>query len=320
MSSLLNNRVYKIAARSKTSLAIMLFGCVMIGVTFAIVRKISSPASRLLEGNRSSGSSIKQAVKFRSIAIFDGTREDGTRFSNEVYKSSDCSTVIKGIELFDSDANALAQLERQLKQAEKVLERGPKLSTTGQPTQKVKLAFLRDSERKQHSIFWTENSELHSISADSLRDAEEFENWLTADKQPPDSGMATKELTFLPGPSTSGTKEGVAFFEQQFKSTGCVTLLRRTEYVDTRVHAEELLQRKVQSAVQLIERGPQKVGAGQRLGERAVIVLAPDRMDDFQHKFVVLWTEDSELHSIEAPILNYVLEFEKRYYGQNAAQ
>lgn len=320
MWSLLKERLYKFVNLRRTGLFVIVFGCVMIGATFAIIRQTSSPGSGLPEGNSSSRNSMEQALKFRSIAIFDGTREGGIQFSNEVYKTSDCSTVIKGVELFNSPASAAAELERQLNQADKVLTRGLKFGITGQPTEKVKLAFKRDSNHKQYSILWTENSELHSIGADSLQNVEEFENWLTADNKTADGMIATEELTFLPGSARNGTEEGVPFFEQQFRSDDCVTLSTRIEYLGTRGHAEELLQRKIQSAVQLIEREPKTDAAGQHRGERVVFVLAPERKDEFQHKFVVMWTQDSELHSITAPILNYVLEFEKRYYPPNAAQ
>lgn len=319
MWSLLKERLYKFANLRTACLFVIVFGCVMIGLTYAIIRH-TSPGSELPEGNSSSRNSTEQPLKFRSIAIFDGTREGGIRFSNEVYKTSDCSTVIKGVELYNSSASAAAELERQLNQAEKVLERGVKLRTTGQSTEKVKLAFQRDSEHKQYSILWTENSELHSIAADSLQNVEEFENWLTADKKTADNKVATEELTFLPGSARSGTEEGVPFLEQQFRSDDCVTVSTRIEYLGTRGHAEELLQRKIKSAVQLIEKGPKRDAAGQHRGERVVVVLAPERKDEFQHKFVVMWTLDSELHSITAPVLNYVLEFEKRYYESNAAQ
>jgi len=319
MSSPLKERLNKIATFPLTSLFIIVVGCVMLGAAVAMIRHTSRPATRLVNGNDSSRTSTEQVLKFRSVGIFDGTREGGVRFSNEIYKSSECSTVIKGVDVFDSPTSARTELDRQLKQADRVLDRGPKSTTTGQSTEKVELALLPDSKHKPYAILWTENSELHSISADSIQEAKEFEDWLTVDKRPVDSKMATELLTFIPGSDTRGTKEGVPFFEQQFKSVPCVTLSTRIEYLDTSAHAEELLQTKIKSAVQIIERAPKMDAGGQSRGERVVIALAPDRLDDFQHKFVVMWTEDSQLHSIEAPILNYVLEFEKRYHGPTTA-
>jgi hypothetical protein len=306
MSWRLRERFNKIASLPLTSFILILVGFIMIGVTAARIRRSSTPPAQLVDTNNFARSAREQALKFRSLGSFDGTRESGTRFSNEVYKSSECSTVIKGVDVFDSPRIAEAELERQSKQAEKVLERGPK----------VELALRPDPGHKQYAILWIENSELHSISADSIQDAREFENWLSVDKQPLDSKTAAEVLTFTPGAETRGTKDGVRFFEQQFKSIPCVTLTSRIEYLDTSTAAEELLQKRIKSAVQVIEQGSKTDAAR---GER-VVVLAPDRTDDKQDQFIVMWTEDSQLHSVEAPILNYVLAFEKQHSGPNAAR
>lgn len=319
MSSLLKERLNKLATIPLSSLFIIAFCCIMLGVTLAMIRRTSNPATRMVEGNQSSpgatersGNVMESALKFRSVGSFDGTRAGGNRFSHEIYKSAECSTVIKGVDVFESPATAQVELDRQVKLAERVLDRGPKTGTTGQATQKVELALQPDSKHKPYAILWTEDSQLHSISADSIQDAEEFENWLSVDKRPLDSKMA-EDLTFLPGSEIKGTQEGRPFFEQEFKSTPCVTLLKRIDYLDTSAKAGELLQTKIKAAVQIIEKGIKTDAAGQRRGERVVLVFAPDRLDDFQHKFVVMWTEEGQLHSIEGPILNYVLELEKRH-------
>jgi hypothetical protein len=73
------------------------------------------------------------------------------------------------------------------------------------------------------------------------------------------------------------------------------------------------MQRKLKESTTILERGSKLNAAGQPVGERAVAMLKAERPSDYIEDTVVMWTVNSELHSLRG-LFTHVLELEKRNY------
>jgi hypothetical protein len=262
-----------------------------------------------------------QDSTFKAGLVLDGKTEDGIRFSNQLYKSSDCLKIIKTIKLFNSPAQAYEEFQREFKRASTIIDRGPKIDDNGQQVgERVVLQFAAEGQSQARAeVIWTKNSEFHSITAHSVQHALEFEQWLRLpDKSAQNvSGQnsANRTMTFHATQAFDGkTKEGFVFFERQFQTSDCEKVSTRVEYFGSPARASEELQKNLKRAFDIVEQGPKLDSAGRQVGERAVAVVASDLTEEHLDLTVVMWTENSELHSITAPSLQHVLEFEKRFY------
>lgn len=74
--------------------------------------------------------------------------------------------------------------------------------------------------------------------------------------------------------------------------------------------AEEALQERLRSALTIVEQGRRLRRDGQQIGDRAVVMLAPGTTQ--QAQAAVLWTDGSDLLSLESSSLRHALEFEKK--------
>jgi hypothetical protein len=259
-------------------------------------------------------------VTFKSVAILDGKTESGISFSNQIYQSSDCVMVSRRIEFLNSPASAHLELQRNLRRAQQILERGPKLNSLGQQIgERAKMVLTRGSRQKQYAVLWTDKSELYSIESSSLKHVEDFERWLAlpnADiERAAPSSNSSQEITFDGASVFSGkTRDGISFREQQFKSNECITVVDRIEYLESPAAAEGQFHIRIKGAAQTIEGGAKLDANGKIVGERAVLMFAPDLPNELQPQAAIIWTQNAELHSIRALSLRHVLEFEKKYY------
>jgi hypothetical protein len=254
-------------------------------------------------------------LSFKSVAFLDGTERNGIQFSNHVYQASDCVMLSERIQIFKSSARAVAELKKNVSEAHEILERGPKIGVDEKTTEeRVKLVLGKEPTAKRYAALWTHQSELHSVESASLPHIEAFEKWIaleTGAKEQIVEASRREAMTFEPKSSLDGTtKEGISFSEQQFNSTQCVVVARRIERFRSAPEAKRAFHNILQGADDTIENAPSV--KDETSGERAVLFFAPDPKGEFQYHFLVVWTENSNLHSIRANSLPHALEFEKR--------
>ena len=72
----------------------------------------------------------------------------------------------------------------------------------------------------------------------------------------------------------------------------------------------EVFDRQVREAVQVLELTPKLDAAGKETGRRAVVILLDKETNE--NYASVFWTDRSRILSIDSPSLAHVLEFEKR--------
>lgn len=119
----------------------------------------------------------REAVEFESIQGERGKTEDGIPFSYHLYKSSDGVGVATTVENRESPIRASKALQRKIKKAVKIIERGPKLNEKGQQIgERVVVIFVpNDSYKEQASVLWTDGTQFYYIESSSLRHVLEFE-------------------------------------------------------------------------------------------------------------------------------------------------
>lgn len=143
---------------------------------------------------------------------------------------------------------------------------------------------------------------VHLVSARAL-------NSMTLNLQ---SAQAT-EMTFTSLQAGSGrTEDGSQFSFWLAESADGVAIAARTEKRRSATRALGVLNKLIKG-VNVVERGPKKNNQGERVGER-VAGCFPAK-DKAKSKCVILWTEGSELHVLEARSLPHLLAFEKKYYA-----
>jgi hypothetical protein len=288
--------------------------CAVVVVGLVLLINGRSGLRKDLSQNAPSPSSTPEELKFRRIAIFDGKTTEGVRFANYVYKSSDCLSISKTTTFFGSSLRAREEILRETEKAPVVVERGPKFDDQGQQVgERVVMEFKADGQNKELAkIIWNYRSDFHSIVGPSMRHIIEFEKSL----QLPNSERISRQpdihsIIFNPGNASTGkTEGGVAYSEQQFKTSDCETINIQTIHFGSPVLAEEEFKKQLSLATNIVEQGTKVNAAGERVGERAVAMLKAER-DEPLDKTIVAWTEGSEFHSIIGPNA-YVLEFEKR--------
>ena len=165
---------------------------------------------------------------------------------------------------------------------------------------------------------WNEDSKFHSISASSLAHVLEFEKALRSQRERIVSRIdSVQKVSFTPSDARDGrTEGGVAYSEKQFRSSDCETITTRTEYYSTSASAHEEMQKRLKESTNIVERGSKLNAAGQSTGERAVAMFTAARPSDYLEDTVVIWTVNTELHTIKGPF-TYVLELERRNYPNN---
>lgn len=125
------------------------------------------------------------------------------------------------------------------------------------------------------------------------------------------------EMTFTSLDTGSGkTEDGSDFSYWLAESSDGVTISARTEKRRSVTRAQRVLSKEIKGA-EIIERGRKTNNQGQPVGER-VVGCFPAK-DGKKSKCLILWTDGSDFHRLEAASLPHLLAFEKKYYGTQSA-
>jgi hypothetical protein len=118
-----------------------------------------------------------QAIEFKELTSVKGTTKDGAPFSTQIYESTTAVRVSVTRENRDSAARASKELQKRIKPAVEIIERGPKLDETGQRVgERVVATFAKsDSSGNEVTVLWTNSGQLYYIQSTSLPVALEFE-------------------------------------------------------------------------------------------------------------------------------------------------
>jgi hypothetical protein len=218
---------------------------------------------------------------------------------------------------FQLPAHARNEVESEIQKASAIVERVPVVNDQGrQVTERVVLQFdARDQYKAHAEAIWNENSVFHSIVASSLGDVLEFLKALGSKSGRISSRIDTvQNVTFTASETQEGkTEEGVGYSEKQFRSSDCETVTARTEYFSSPARAQREMQKKLKESTTILEQGSKLNAAGQPVGERVVAMFKAKRPSDYIEDTVVIWTVNSELHSIRG-LFTHVLELEKRNF------
>lgn len=118
---------------------------------------------------------LQTEPRFKFKSGTNGKTADGAEFSTVTYESSDGIAISAITETYSTEVKAQRALRKRLKGASRILGRAPKLAG-GRVYPRVVARFMReDSYRSPVMIFWIDGRELHSIGADSVQHAREFE-------------------------------------------------------------------------------------------------------------------------------------------------
>lgn len=121
------------------------------------------------------------------------------------------------------------------------------------------------------------------------------------------------DIIFTSLASGSGmTEDGSQFSFWLAKSSDGVGISARTERRRSVARAQGQLDKQIKGA-RIVARGRKTNNQGERVGER-VAGCFPSKNQE-KGKCVILWTDGSELHVLEAASLPHLLAFEKKYYG-----
>jgi hypothetical protein len=116
-------------------------------------------------------------------------------------------------------------------------------------------------------------------------------------------------FTFRSG-ANGTTSDGVPFSATTYDSDDIVITAMTEEYPNKR-RAELALKKKLKMASKTEKRTPKLDHNGHRVGTR-ILATFPSK-GKLASRFIVFWTEGSELHSIGSISLRHVLEFEKTF-------
>lgn len=123
--------------------------------------------------------------------------------------------------------------------------------------------------------------------------------------------IINQTITFNPVTNFDGkTKDGERVSDLVFESSDGVTVTRTIIFFKSAERAQANLQSEVKRAVQIIEQGSLSDTNGNKTGERAVLLNAPN--PPHEARAAVVWTDNSEFYSVTSASLQHVLEFEKK--------
>lgn len=150
----------------------------MLGITIcALVCAIGGDRQLSLQLNVSAQEgAAKPQLEFRPTEGASGRSIYGTRFSVQVYESSDGASVSSRLDRFISATRARKELQKVVRNA-KVVERHPRLDQTGRLIgEKIVVRFAaKKSNGSPVAVLWVDRNELHRIMGSSLHHVLEFE-------------------------------------------------------------------------------------------------------------------------------------------------
>jgi hypothetical protein len=128
----------------------------------------------------------------------------------------------------------------------------------------------------------------------------------------PQTIPTSKSITFEPQMNVDGYIKGAGrWFSIPYKSSdGVMVSYEGGEYL-SEIRANKELRKKLKEAIRIIERGPKLNEKGQFAGER-VIAMFPSTLQG-KELSSVLWTDGSQLFSIDSLSLDHTLELEKSF-------
>lgn len=148
--------------------------------------------------------------------------------------------------------------------------------------------------------------------------------WWGAGNRSPSPMVKTEEMILKQEPvkqdiefkNLEGVKgeveNGVPFSSQLYEASDGVILSVTRENWGSPLRANKALRRKLEKAVNIIERAPKFDEKEHQVGERVVAIFTPGSPDKNQAS--VIWTYGSQFYYIESSSISHILEFEKRFY------
>src|SRR2546423_7346200 len=266
--------------RAKTAPRIMAFALAAFFIVVIAVW-LKGKSGRFMSTQTDAVKANQTQLVFRKISIADGTTDEGFRFTNYLYKASDCVPISYEVIFFDSATHAQSELQKKTATASEILQRGAENDEKGNIVGERYVAnFVRPDHVKPHSgIILTRNSELISITSASLTRVLEFEK---SSKDPNNRSAfpgidSVSRVTFTSSATTNGfTNDGVRFVREDFTSSDCEQLVTYAWYFDSPEKAQQAFNERLEQAMEVSERGEKLNQAGERVGKRAVAYFKAD--------------------------------------------
>jgi hypothetical protein len=120
------------------------------------------------------------------------------------------------------------------------------------------------------------------------------------------------EMEFHLMDAGEGEISGMDTSFQSYESSDGVEVLFLTRTLSSADRAQKELQKTIETATRIIEKGVKRDRDGRVIGERAVILFSDGTKTD-NERAAVWWTRKSDLLAIEAKSMDHVLAFEKKY-------
>lgn len=126
-------------------------------------------------------------------------------------------------------------------------------------------------------------------------------------------GISNQEITFKAGMDFDGRMEdGSRVSHLVYESFDGVKVTKSIIYFNSPKRARKELQSDLQKATQIIERDPKLNTNREQVGER-VVLFVYGSSHEREPRAAVLWTNESEFHSIESSSLQHALALEKSF-------
>jgi len=261
--------------------------------------------------------SAPKEITFRNTAIFDGRTGDGERFASFAYKSSDCVLLSHQTTFFKTAARAHKELEKEIKNAARIIERAPLINDAGQQIGERVLVESNTGEENKFATqaIWTENSEFHSAASRSVEHLQQFEQALRSRSEKISNGLeSVRQATFEEFESHDARSEdGIAYSEKKFRSSDCEVIRVRIRHLPTPERAQQDFESLLAQSTGVMERGPKLDTHGRRVGERAVAMFKASLPAEYIEETMIAWTDNSELYLVTG-VYAYVIVFEQRNY------
>lgn len=107
------------------------------------------------------------------------------------------------------------------------------------------------------------------------------------------------------------TEEGAPYSTQIYESSDSVRVLLMRENHDSPARANKELRERLETALEIVERGPRIDQQSQSGGERVIAKFA--NKDFSEEEIAILWADGQQLFSIRSSSLTVALEFEKQF-------
>jgi hypothetical protein len=122
---------------------------------------------------------VSKDVRFRFYMAGNGHTPKGHTFDFTTVRASDCVEVTSRTENEGTAAEAEKEMEKMVRNASRVIERGPEVDQNGQPVGK-RTVLLFENRDKRAIVVWTRGmSQLFTIESASLSHALEYEKRIT---------------------------------------------------------------------------------------------------------------------------------------------